>query len=213
MPVIVSVKVKSKRTSRLLLSFDDEREPLEVAGEVFALSRMAKGDGVNEEQLAKLLRDDLRFRCKQKAWGLLDRRMRSRKEMRTALFQRKFPADIVNEVIADLAEKGFLDDAAFARVFVEQRDARGQSGPRLVRQELAARGVAPEIAEKGIVNLGQSETQEAKARALLLKWNRRSKPEDPRKRRQAAAAYLMRRGFDSDIVWELVREIITGLDE
>ena len=212
MPRIVSVKVKSKRTGRLILGFEPEREPMEVGGEVWAFSRLAKGDEVSEERLDKLRYEDEVHRCKQRAWGLLDRRMRSRKELTQALRQRRFAKEIIDRIVGELSERGFLDDATFARVFVEERDARGRSGPRLIRQELAARGVAPEIADRALEGLDKSDTQEEKARALLQKWNRRSKPEDPHKRRQAAAAFLMRRGFDSEIVWELVREIISAQD-
>ena len=78
----------------------------------------------------------------------------------------------------------------------------------MVRAKLAQRGIPGDIADKSIAPLQDSETQADAARHLLTKWNRRSMPTDPQKRRVAAAGFLARKGFDSEIVWRIVGEIL-----
>jgi regulatory protein len=209
MPRLLSITPKGRNAARVVLAFEgDAREPVEVVAEAWARARLAKGDEISDAQLAALVRDDAELRCRDTAWRLLGRRPRSRRELETALRQRKFDPAVIDATIARLVELGHLDDGAFARLFVSQRVQSGRSGPRLVRQELAARGVRGEQAAEALAPLESPADQAATARALLGKWNRRSKPEDHDKRRQAAAAFLMRRGFDSDVVWEAVAAVL-----
>ncbi len=210
---IVSIRQKSSRSARLVLAFDPERASLELAPDVVAEARLAPGDQIDEERISELIARDTLIRCRERAWALLARKPRSRTELRRALLQRKFPAKTIDATLDRIEELGHLDDANFARQFVDQHAMTGKSGPRLVREQLAAKGVAREVVEKAVAPLNDREHQEANARTLLEKWNRRSKPEDLRKRQQAAAGWLMRRGFDPDIVWELVREVVGGTEE
>ncbi|MDK2972225.1 MAG: regulatory protein [Candidatus Sumerlaeota bacterium] len=215
---LLTVKLKSKRTGRVLLTFDNGAGPddpveLELAGEVYATSGLGTGDSVTEQRLETLKADDQRHLCRQRAWSLLAHRPRSREELRRALRQRKFPAHLVDALITDLAAKGYLDDEAYARLAVDQAKTSGRNGPRLLRQKLAQKGIRGDLADAALTPVEDPEHQRTAARALLIKWNRRSKPAEPDKRRQAAAAFLLRRGFDADIVWDLVREVLGENEE
>jgi len=108
-------------------------------------------------------------------------------------------------VIADLAGRGYLDDAAFARRWVEGRAGRGY-GPARLRAELRARGVAAALVDAALATLG-ADTELEQARALArrrLGALRRARPD-----RAAArlADYLARRGHRADVVARVVREV------
>jgi regulatory protein len=107
--------------------------------------------------------------------------------------------------VADLAARGYLDDAAFARGWVESRAPRGY-GPARLRAELRARGVAAPLIEAALAAVGEREEQLATARALA----RRRLPGFQRGRPERAAVrlrdYLLRRGFGTEVVARVVRE-------
>jgi regulatory protein len=205
----ISVLKKIPRRRALWrVEFDDDTPPLELAEESVFAEALSVGMSVDASRLAALQHADQLRRCRARAWDRLSRRPHSRAEMRRALRNARFPANVVDEVLDRIAEMGYLDDNAYARQVVEARVQGAREGPLLVRQKLAQRGVARDIIDEDPVHQAEA------ARALLEKWNRRSQPADPRKRRQAAAAYLARRGFDSEIVWETVATIInTGREE
>ncbi len=54
--------------------------------------------------------------------------------------RRGAPRAVAAEVVADLVGRGYVDDAAFARHWVQTRAARGYGAARL-RAELRARGL------------------------------------------------------------------------
>src|SRR5205809_6731785 len=73
------------------------------------------------------------------AADLLARRAWTQTELTRRLIRRGAPAEIAASVVADLTARGHVDDAAFARHFVETRAARGYGAARLAG-ELRARG-------------------------------------------------------------------------
>ncbi len=112
--------------------------------------------------------------------------------------------DVAAAVVADLADRGYVDDAAFARHWVTTRAARGYGAGRL-RAELRARGVAAPLVAAALATL-ERDDELAQARALArrrLPALRRASPE------RAAARLtdqLLRRGFPGSIVTRVLRE-------
>ena len=208
MPQIVQrIAQKKGRSPRVIMEFAGGAGNLEIHPEALARHKVGTGSELSEDALLALLKTDEEIRAREKAWLLLSIRPRTQQEMFRALRQRKFPESLAEQVAAELVGKGFIDDAAFARLFVDERTRRRQ-GPKLIEQELRGRGLPREQAREAVAQGRDEERERADARALLEKWNRRSKPADPRKRQQAAAAFLVRRGYGSEVVWALVREVI-----
>ncbi|MGQ0570437.1 MAG: regulatory protein RecX [Armatimonadota bacterium] len=84
---------------------------------------------------------------------LLERRLRSRAELQVALRRRGVPADAAVAVIGDLKRGGWVDDTQFARAWVRDRLALLPCGPRRLRSELMAKGVAVQVADEVITAL------------------------------------------------------------
>lgn len=107
-------------------------------------------------------------------------------------------------MVADLTARGYLDDAALARQWVETRAARGYGAARL-RAELRARGVEPALVDAALAGLDPAAALE-RARAAA----RRRLPVLARGRPERLAArlhdYLLRRGFASDVAARVARE-------
>lgn len=123
--------------------------------------------------------------------------------MTRRLVRRGAPEAVAAAVVADLVTRGYLDDGAFARQWVETR--RTRYGPARLRAELRARGVAPALITAALSGL----TAEASlARARELAWRRW--PALARQRPERAAArlrdHLLRRGFPAGVVARVVRE-------
>jgi regulatory protein len=125
--------------------------------------------------------------------------------LRRRLVQRGAAAAIADAVVTDLTARGYLDDAAFARHWVETRAPRGY-GPRRLRAELLARGVAIAIVDAALLALAPDATLE-RARAA----GRRRLPALRRGRPERIASrlwdYLRRRGYPDSMVARVVREL------
>ena len=106
--------------------------------------------------------------------------------------------------MADLAGRGYLDDASYAHHWVTARVARGFGATRL-RAELRARGVASRVIDEALAGLDGEETltRAREAARRRLPALRRGRPE-----RVAARLrdYLLRRGYGAAVVARVVRE-------
>jgi regulatory protein len=117
-----------------------------------------------------------------------------------------------------LAELGYLDDSAFARWWGEQRDRHSPRGRRMIESELRQRGVPREVIEayreehaqpaRAAEDARLPNDEVERAREALGKHLRgRPMPTD-RRATQRIGMYLMRRGFDAEIVRSTIRSAV-----
>jgi regulatory protein len=135
-------------------------------------------------------------------------RPRSIAETKRRLRQHGYPSDLVERVIDQLIELGYLDDEAFSRAWVESRDRAHPRGETALRRELAVKGVPRDIVAEVLADRDPGIPGERSvdlAAALRLLERRRSTIErepDPAKRRQKVYALLARNGFDPEVCRE-----------
>lgn len=124
------------------------------------------------------------------------------------LRQRGVSPDLVPSLIAELEAHGHLDDARFARAWVESR-ARGQgAGPARLRGELRARGVASDLIEAAIrETFAGGEIEESAALELGRKRFAALTKGDPRRVPVRLRDYLLRRGYAAGVVARVVRTL------
>ncbi len=139
-----------------------------------------------------------------RAVGYLAARARSTKEIEQKLLQAGYRPCTVEMVIYKLQRENLLDDADFARQWVESRSNR-KLGRSRIAQELRRKGISQKEAEDALSAI-EDEDQLAGAIALAEKAVARIKPdEDMRKAANRIAAMLARRGYSWDIAKEAIQ--------
>jgi len=132
-------------------------------------------------------------------------RARSRKELADKLAQRHVPDDLATRLLDRFEEVGLVDDAAFARSWVEGRlTARGLA-PRAIAQELRRKGVDDEVAREALGIIGTDDQEEA-ARALVRKKLRSLTRVDDATRTRRLVGMLGRKGYPPAMAYAVVRE-------
>lgn len=143
-------------------------------------------------------------------------RARSVEEVRRRLRHLGYPHALVDEVVERFVEIGYLDDAAFARAWVESRDRARPRGKSALRRELTLKGVAREVVdevlgERGARDAGSAGADTAAAHALLARrMSALAREPDERRRRQKAYALLARSGFDPETCREVSAAVVTA---
>jgi regulatory protein len=150
---------------------------------------------------------DPEARARQICLRLLTIAPKARAQLATALSRRGVPPEAAEAVLARFTDVGLIDDAAFARAWVESRhNSRGLSR-RLLSAELRRQGVqAEEIREAvGTLDPGQ---ELATARRLVERKmaGTRGQPAEVRVRR--AAGTLARKGYPPGLVFRLIKEVL-----
>jgi regulatory protein len=151
--------------------------------------------------------------CYTAALRILRYRFNSEAELRRKLRAKKFEKDDVDTTIARLHSEKWLDDARFAGAFVRTR-ANKRVGRLRIRRELQAAGVSQDAAQEAIAqNVDADREAEAvrelcarRARVLVRRHGAEYLTTDEGAAK--LAAYLAGQGYDSALVWEVVRDTV-----
>jgi regulatory protein len=203
---ITAIKAQRRQTERVNLHVDGEFR-LALPRELVLRRGLRVGDEVSDALLAELEHEDLLWKAREASLTLLSHRPRSARELERRLARKDFPADVAASTVEDLADKGLVDDSAFAESFVRDRVRLRPKGKRRLVQELRAKGIAPETAEAAVgeVMMREDVSEEELARAAAAKWS--AKPgEDPRAARRRLYGFLARRGFGTDAIRLVMQE-------
>lgn len=138
--------------------------------------------------------EDPRKIAMQKALDLLARREHSQKELKQKLMKRDFSAELIDDVLSEIAEQGWQSDLRFAEDYLSARK-RDLYGPERIRMELSERGVSDDIIDS-LLNVHDDEWFEL-ARQLKLKKFGEAIPEEYAEKAKQMR-FLQYRGFTLD---------------
>jgi regulatory protein len=124
---------------------------------------------------------------------LLSRRDFCVRELHDQLLAQGYEAPVVQQVVAELHERGFVNDERYAQQYVALHAERGH-GPLRIGRELNTLGIEPALVEAA---LAAGEDWARRARELRIRRFGLEVPTDwPGKARQAR--FLQYRGFSND---------------
>lgn len=150
-------------------------------------------DADPEEVARKILLDQLTGRA------------RSRAELATKLAARRVPPEVAGRLLDRFEEVGLVDDAAFARAWVESRQSAKGLGRPALAQELRRKGIDDETARAALDEVEPAD-EEAAARTLVRRKLRILRGLDRVAATRRLTGMLARRGHRGDLVRRVVRE-------
>jgi regulatory protein len=171
----------------------------------FGLARLVAaklkiGIWLSDEAIAELTSADGSERAHSRALDYLSYRPRSEAELRDYLLEKEFPENAVEEVLARLNRVGLVDDAEFARYWIDNRARFRPRGGRMLHYELQQKGVASEAIEEALADYDEL----AAVRKVAREQARRLRHLPPDKFRRRLYARLARRGFSSGLIQEIL---------
>ncbi|MDP2674368.1 MAG: RecX family transcriptional regulator [Dehalococcoidia bacterium] len=193
---------KQRREGRVNLYLDG-RFALGLTLDAVAAAGLRIGDEIDDDTLRSLRRNAAGTDTVAAAMRLLSYRPRSESELRQRLARRGAPADLLDGAISRLRELGLVDDAAFARAWVEGRSRLSPRSQRLLRRELQAKGIDGEAAREA---LGPLDDEDAALRAAERRADAMRGLPYP-EFRQRLGDFLRRRGFDTATVRRTVERL------
>lgn len=161
------------------------------------------GQYLGDEAIAALRRDDLAARVYDQALRFLTYRPRSIAEMTHHLQAKAVPEELIAATIQRLEQAGLLDDAAFARYWIENRENFRPRAARALRCELRRKGLAEDTIAAALAPLDEEDS----AYRLAASQAQRLRHADAETFRRRLGSYLARRGYDYEIVRDTVERL------
>ncbi len=137
---------------------------------------------------------------------------RSRSELATKLAKKHVPAEVADRILDRFTEVGLIDDQAFARDWVENRQATRGLARRALAQELRRKGVDQEVITEAVDAVDPADEVEA-ARLLVRRKLPSLQRFDHVTQVRRLTGMLARKGYGPGVAYQVVREEIAEAAE
>ena len=162
------------------------------------------GQVLSDDDIVRLREQDDVERSYERALNFLSYRPRSEAEIRRNLRGKDVADEVIEDVVERLVRAGLVNDAEFARYWVDNRQEYRPRGVRALRHELRQKGVSDAAISDALVNVNE----EAGARRVAKVGARRYEHLDASAFRRKLGAYLARRGFSYATIVPLIQELL-----
>lgn len=165
------------------------------------------GTVLSDEKMAELSEASAFGKLYQRTLEWVIARPHSEKEcrdyLRRKIFEKKMEQKYIGLIIERLKDKKYLNDYKFAEWYAEYLSTKRNYSLRRVEKELQKKGIKREILDEVLEG---SESHDAEKLAKIIAKKRARYSDD-----QKLIAYLVRQGFDFELVRELVTESSSNL--
>ena len=117
------------------------------------------------------------------------------------------PQEAKNEILAYLLDNRFVDDERFAKAFVKGKINQSGWGLNKIRFHLIQKGIDKDIIDEALAGTDEETYRQRLIEILKIKA-KTVKAENDFEKKRKLAAYAMQKGFEADLVWEVLK----GLD-
>lgn len=207
--VITRIEPQKKNPKRRLIYLDDQFA-FGLDQETVYRYGLKEGERLTQKRINEILESEQKRKAKETAFNYLSYRARSEKEIKEKLKKKEFPETIIDEVISDLKRLNLVDDFEFAALWIKDRLEHKPKGERVLKLELAKKGIKKEIIQKALEEFYPSKDNEIEiASELVSKRKKRYKDLDKRVAQKRLFSFLLRRGFS----YEVAREVLSDWGE
>ncbi|MGQ2376127.1 recombination regulator RecX [Companilactobacillus zhachilii] len=151
-----------------------------------------------------------------KAYGdavnYLSYQLRTKKEIKDYLYKKEYHRDAVDEVISRLEKLHYLDDASYAKSFINTQLRTTANGPKIIEQKMAKKGVPSNVIQDAIVEIDYDTLLE-NATDFAKKQARKQSRASFKQMLTKLRASLYQKGFDNEIIETTIKNLDLEPDE
>lgn len=204
--IITKIEMQKKNKDRVNVYMDDEFTFACDAGLVYS-NNITKGEPVDKVNLENIISEDNYIKAKNASLHFLESSFKSAKQVVDKLVLKEYDVKTIDRVMKFLKEYEFIDDKRFVELFIKEKVR--SSGKNKIKFTLIKKGLPEELINEGLDTI-TSEQQSLialklgeKKIAILFKSEK-----DTRKLYKKTADYLVRNGFDFEIVNDVLNKVI-----
>lgn len=195
--IITSIKQQVKNAHRYSI-YIDGKYALSLSESELIRSGLRIKQELSQDDFEALKDTAVYDRARERSLSQLSIRPRSEWELRSYLQRKDYEPEIIDSVIAYLTERGYVNDADFARRWVENRRLLKTTSKRRLVQELRQKRVSSADIESALA------TDNTDEREVLRELAERKKSKYPD--RLKFMQYLARQGYNYDDIKAVLSE-------
>ena len=131
---------------------------------------------------------------------------RCQQEVRDKLYSLGMWEDAVEKIIGELIEQNFINEERFAKAYAGGKFRIKHWGKKKIELSLKQKGISAFCIQKGLAEINNQEYHKVLTE-VIDKQFKTVKESNPLKKNYKISQYCMSRGFEGDLVWEIIKEI------
>ena len=135
---------------------------------------------------------------------------RCQQEMRDKLYEWGLYSEAVENIISDLITTNFLNEERFAKTYAGGKFRIKKWGRVKIKIELKKRNISVYCIKKAMEELNDKDYIKT-LKQLIAKKSKEIKGGKPQVRKYKLAQYAASRGFEQDLIWDILKEEETGI--
>lgn len=203
--VISSIEIQKNNKERVNI-FIDGSYAFSCSAELIYTHGLKPKSSVDLDELKELVSEDNYLKCKSAALKIIEKSYKSEKEIFDKLVKKGYEEKTSARVIEFLKSYNFLNDEEYVRMYVN--DKIKSQGKSKIKHALLRKGIDEELIEEKLKAAGSSVELITAQRLADKKYKLLLKQEqDSRKINNKLWEYLMRNGFNKDIIEEIIQKL------
>lgn len=214
LPGLISSITVQKRNKERYSIFVDNRFLLGIDEQTLIKFNLSKGVEVTPLLFKKMQREEGKFAIKKYLLKLLGQRDHARKELLTKALRKDYSREVILNVLDELEEKGYIDDAGFARKYAADKYHLNSWGPAKIKAKLFKKGIHRTVAERSIQKVFKNEDLEETFIHLVSKRKRHFlKEQHLLKRKKKVISYLASKGYYSSGIYRCIDKLMEIIEQ
>ena len=133
---------------------------------------------------------------------------RCHQEVRKKLVEMRMIPDAIDVIIGHLIEHDFLNEERFAKAFVRGKFNHKSWGKQRLVRELKLRKLSAYTIKMGLLEITDEDYEKVFDALSRKRIQQLSSEKDKYKKRKKLADYLLYRGWEGDLVYQKVKELV-----
>ncbi|SOE20822.1 regulatory protein [Spirosomataceae bacterium TFI 002] len=132
---------------------------------------------------------------------------RTQNEVRERLKKWQVWGNEAEEIIAELILENFINEERFAKVFAGSKFRVKKWGKKKILLELKRRNISDYCIKQGMKEIDQDNYEESLKELFEKKIKTIKRDDNPLITKQKLARYALGKGFESELVWRVLKEV------
>lgn len=188
---ITAIEAQARRPNRFNIYIDDQ---FAMGVSDIVAVKLRIGQTLDDAARAALEQAEARETAHEKALRFLEARPRSAAEVKQQLAKKKIAPEVIAHEIQRLTDAGLLDDKAFAKYWVENRETFRPRAGRALKYEMKRKGLSDAAIATALKGLSEDDSAYRSGAARARRWYGL----EHREFLQKMLGFLVRRGFAYD---------------
>ena len=207
---ISKIEIQKKNKSRFSL-FVNDTFLVGISDSALVHFNLKKGALLDQKLMDKIFDYEQRWVVKEYLIRLLGRRDHSRNELFQKGVKKGHSKEILDVILNELSEKGYINNRGFAAKFARDKFRFNHWGKQKIKIELKKKGV-----NEVDINIALQEVDAGEELEKIEYLVRKSAPKflrkPPEKRRKNVFDFLIRKGYDSNVILKHLDHLLKQLE-